>query len=96
MLLRTSNDDDADLVISINMQNYGGERFFQVPKWSTSDPTAGEFANFSKTTAPDGTLPFRARNVLQQKSSGPPSHFTNHHYFLWENFTAIGDKTAWR
>jgi len=44
----------------------------------------------------DGALPFRARNVFGQKSSCSSPHIASCHYFLWENFSAIGDKPAWR
>jgi len=106
-MLRTSTSYDADLTISINdrcrtcdLYQYAKLRRRTIfSKFQNGLLPIRPLVNLQTSRKPpptDGTLPFRARNVLRQKSSGPPSHIASHHYFLWENFSAIGDKTALR
>jgi len=44
----------------------------------------------------DGTIMTWTDRGFQHTTTSWRQDISNHHSFLWENFTSIGDKSAWR
>jgi len=74
----------------------GVETFFEVPKSTTSDRPHCKFAHLSTTTTHRWYTSSRTSQRFRTKLDMPTAWHLHSYWFLLENFSAIGNKSAWR
>ena len=80
-----------------NMEIPGGTTFFLSSEMEHFRSTHSQMCDLLENHRPPmGHFRFELATFSDKKLSRPPPHIASSHYFLWENFSAIDDKSAWR